>query len=298
MSTDHRPLPAPEIDGVGLPSARTTVVVATRNRREELLSTLSRHPGPVVVVDNASTDGTAEAVRRRRPDAVVHRLPKNLGAYARTVGARLASTPYVAFADDDSWWEPRSLERAERAFDEHPRLAVIAGSITVGESNPRPDPFNDVLAASPLPAEPDAAGPGLLGFVACGSVVRREAFLSVGGFDAVVRFPGEEARVALDLDDAGWQLAYLPQVAARHVPSPRRSDPATRARAIERSRLLTAVLRLPLPDVASELRRTLASGPGRRALLEALPRVPAALAHRHVVGTRTLQRRAATAATS
>jgi glycosyltransferase involved in cell wall biosynthesis len=50
------------------PQRRVTVVVATRNRREELVAHLGRHEGPVVVVDNASTDGTARTVRKRFPD--------------------------------------------------------------------------------------------------------------------------------------------------------------------------------------------------------------------------------------
>ncbi len=278
--------------------ASTTIVVATQNRRTELLSTLSRHDRPVIVVDNDSADGTAEAVLEARPDVVIHRMPRNLGAYARTVGARLATTPYVAFADDDSWWEPGSLERAERLFEDHPRLALIAASIRVGEPDPQPDPFNNVLADSPLPTEPGAAGPALLGFVACAAVVRRTAFLAVGGFDDVVRFPGEEERVALDLDDAGWQSAYRSDLTVRHVPSPRRSDPETRRRAILRSHLLTAVLRLPWSEVTAEVHAALSSAPGRRAVREALPRVPSAIAHRRPLGRATLDRRAILAAAS
>ena len=39
-------------------------------------------------------------------------LPVNAGAVARTTGVRHTTTPYVAFADDDSWWEPGALDRA------------------------------------------------------------------------------------------------------------------------------------------------------------------------------------------
>ncbi|HEX5740335.1 MAG TPA: glycosyltransferase family A protein, partial [Pilimelia sp.] len=85
--------------------AAVTVVVATRNRRDTLLRSLAHHRVPVVVVDNASTDGTAPAVRAAYPDVCVVPLDRNAGAAARTVGAKLACTPYVAFADDDSYWE-------------------------------------------------------------------------------------------------------------------------------------------------------------------------------------------------
>lgn len=64
--------------------ARVTVVVMSRNRRRELLASLSRHRAPVVYVDNASTDGSAEAVRAAHPDGDVIELDRNAGAYART----------------------------------------------------------------------------------------------------------------------------------------------------------------------------------------------------------------------
>jgi hypothetical protein len=55
------------------------VVIATRDRRERLLATLGRIGGlperpPLVVVDNGSCDGTADAVRRRHPDDLGHRV--------------------------------------------------------------------------------------------------------------------------------------------------------------------------------------------------------------------------------
>ena len=73
---------------------RTTVVIATRNRRERLLETLGRMPAaPVIVVDTGSSDGTAAAVRRACPDVRVVEVDPALGAGARTLGARVAPTP-------------------------------------------------------------------------------------------------------------------------------------------------------------------------------------------------------------
>ncbi|MFI7581829.1 glycosyltransferase family 2 protein [Kocuria sp. M1N1S27] len=269
------------------PPLRVTVVVATRNRRDELVAHLGRHEGPVVVVDNASTDGSVDAVRAAHPHVRVVELPRNLGAVARTVGVRLARTPYVAFADDDSWWAPGALARAAAVFDAHPRLGLLAGSIAVGPEE-RPDPLNAVLAASPLGIPTGCPGPALLGFVGCGAVVRRSAFLAAGGFDDVVRFPGEEERLALDLFDAGWRLSYVPEVRAHHHPSPRRETDGRRQAELVRSRLLTALMRRPWRVVARELRGALRGGAaGRRGVRGALPRVPAALRARHRVSPTT-----------
>ncbi|MDJ0422206.1 glycosyltransferase [Dietzia kunjamensis] len=271
-------------------NTNVTVVVASRNRREDLRATLPCHDAPVIVVDNASDDDSVQVCRAAGDHVRVIASPENLAARARTVGARAARTEIVAFADDDSWWEPGSLERAVRLFAEYPRLGLAAGTILVGPGD-EPDPINAVLADSPLGTAPDAPGPGLLGFVGCGAIVRREAFLGVGGFDDVIRFPGEEERVALDLHDAGWQICHVPELVAHHHPSPVRDSPGIRRAGLTRSRVLTALLRLPAGAVAGEVVDGMRTADGRRGLLGAVPRVRAALAGRRVVGERTVAAR-------
>lgn len=255
------------------------------------MNSLPRHEAPVVLVDNASTDGSHDALRGLRADLRLIRLRRNMGAYGRTVGVRACGTELVAFADDDSWWAPGALRRAAALFDSHPRLGLIAGRVLVGPEE-RPDPINSVLAASPLPSAPDTPGPELLGFVGCAAIARRRALLQVGGFDDVVRFPGEEERVAFDLYDVGWQLCYVPDVVAHHHPSPRRAPAEHRRIGLERSRLLTATMRLPWPEVGRDVAASLRSSTGRRGLIGALPRVPKALGARRPLSPRTLHARA------
>jgi GT2 family glycosyltransferase len=260
-----------------------TVVVMSRDRREDLLRSMPRHEAPVVFVDNGSTDGSVEAVRAAHPDVTVLPLDENVGARARTLGAQRAGTPFVAFADDDSWWAPGHLARAAEIMRAHPRLAVLNARILVGPEE-RLDPVCAEMAGSPLGTEQDLPGPSLLGFVACGAMVRTEAFLAVGGFDPVVRFPGEEERLSLDLAAAGWGLAYVDEVTVHHHPSTRRDDPAARRTAIWRSKLLTAVMRLPPSDVLRVVRAGVRAGaPERRGLLRALRDLPRAVRHRHRV---------------
>jgi GT2 family glycosyltransferase len=226
---------------------RTTVVVVTRDRRESLLATLERlhelpGPPPVVVVDNGSRDGTPEAVAERHRGVRVVRLPRNLGAAARNCGVALARTPYVAFSDDDSWWAPDALERAAEVLDAHPGTAVLAALVLVGAAG-TPDPVCSEMAASPLPAG-DGPGIAVLGFVACGAVVRRDAFLAVGGFRLGYGIGGEEELLAVDLAAAGWGLHYCQSVVAHHHPAvTSRLPPAGRRRHQARNALRTAWLR-------------------------------------------------------
>ena len=274
---------------------RVTTVVMTRDRWPTLQRSLARHDGTVVLVDNGSTDGTPRLVAKHFPDIEVVALGENRGAVARNVGVRRARTPYVAFADDDSWWAPGAATLAADVLDEHPGVALVAARVLVGEPE-RDDPMCSAMEASPLPRVPGLPGPPVLGFLACGTVVRREAFLAAGGFDPVVFFMGEEERLALDLRAAGWQLCYVPTVVAHHHPSDGRPDPAKVVRA-ERNRLLTAVMRRPWPVVVHEVVRALCGGPvtraGARAGLRALPdallvrrALPAAIeAERRLLGT-------------
>jgi GT2 family glycosyltransferase len=214
---------------------RIGVVIATRDRREPLLRTLERVMAlpervPVVVVDNGSRDGTPSAVREAFSDADVLELGRDRGAAARNVGVERLGTPYVAFLDDDSWWAPGALACAVEVLDRHPRVAVLAARVLVGDEQ-RLDPVCADMERSPLPVDEPEPGPAVLGFVACGAVVRRDAFLASGGFDERYGFGGEERPVAVRLASAGWELRYVRDVVAHHRPahSPTRSGRVARA---------------------------------------------------------------------
>ncbi|HEX8870348.1 MAG TPA: glycosyltransferase [Lentzea sp.] len=253
--------------------ARTTVVIASRNRSDSLLRTLahlSELAAPVTVVDNASDDDSVAQVHQRFPQVRVLELPINLGAVARTLGVRAARTPFVAFADDDSWWAPDALERAEPIFDEHPDLAVIAARTLVGPSE-EPDPITPLLRHSPLGS--GVAGPAVLGFMACSAIVRRQAYLEVGGFSPVLFFRGEETLLSWDLAAAGWALCYVEDVVAHHHPSASRAPGGDLVE--RRNALLASWMRRPV-------RAALAvSLKDPRAFRAALPRLRAALRQRH-----------------
>jgi GT2 family glycosyltransferase len=252
--------------------ADVTVVVATRDRREQLATTLPRHaPAPVILVDNGSTDGTLALVADRFPEVSVLALGANRGAPARNAGVAAATTPYVAFADDDSWWAPGALARAAELFQRHPRLGLIAGRVLVGPEE-RLDPISVEMATAPLGESPDLPGPSVLGFLACAAVVRREAFLACGGFDDVVFFLGEEERLALDLAAGGWGLAYCDDVVAHHHPGLSGSrDSAGRGVLQARNRVLTALLRRPWPVVLNALRAGALEVGWRRLIAALLP---------------------------
>ncbi|MFC4907186.1 glycosyltransferase family 2 protein [Actinomadura gamaensis] len=257
-----------------------TTVVATRNRADELRRSLVHHRPPVIVVDNASDDETADVAREA--GASVLRLSSNLGAAARNLGAEHATTRYVAFADDDSWWAAGALDRAVGLLEGHPRAALLAAQVLVGEEA-RPDPVSDLMADSPLGRPDDLPGPAVLGFLACSAVVRRDAYLDVGGFSEALHFGGEEELLALDLAAAGWGMAYVPELVVHHHPSPHGRDPVARRRLEVRNRLLTAWLRRPGRTLAREVARAVRTSDGRHGLAAAVRALPPLLRARRPV---------------
>lgn len=275
------------------PSDRITVVIATANRGDELCETIQRllrlpESPPVVVVDNHSADGSPAEVRRKFPAVRVIALPSNEGAAARTIGARAAATPYVAFSDDDSWWDPGALTLAADRLDADGQLGLVAAKVLVGPAA-AVDPVSELMAAGTHDDlfRPNPVGPrGVAGFLACGAAVRRSAFLAVGGFDPVIGLGGEEELVALDLAAGGWKLIYEPEAVVHHYPSPRR-DIADRQRRLVRNDLLTAGLRYSTRTVCHRALRALKTASGRAGawagVADAIASAPWALTHRRAV---------------
>lgn len=263
------------------PDPRVAVVVITHQRREELLLALSRlrelpEQPRVVVVDNGSTDGTAEAVRAGHPWVQLVASATNVGAVGRNLGVDLLEVPYVAFCDDDTWWEPGSLRTAADILDAHPRLAVLTARIVI-EPGGAEDPIVAELRDSPVAGADWLPGPALGSFLAGASVLRREAFLEVGGFSARLWLGGEEELMAADLATAGWELCYLPTMTVHHHASVLR-DPHRRRRDGIRNTLWTTWLRRPLRPALRRTVRLLRSVPRDRisalGILDALHGVP------------------------
>jgi GT2 family glycosyltransferase len=234
-----------------------------------------------VVADNGSRDGTPARIRERFPEVRVIELGANHGAGARTAAIEALATPYVAFSDDDSWWEAGALARAADHLDRCPPLAIVAARVLLPGG--RLDAVARVMGQGAPPSLPGLPGPEVHGFLACGAVVRRDAFLSVGGFHPRLGVGGEEELLATDLLRAGWRLAYAPDVVAHHHPSPLRNG--RRRRELERrNRLLVRWLREPLGAAVAasfhEAGRALREPESRRALGELAGSLPWVLRER------------------
>ena len=168
-----------------------SVVIPTHNRRRLLGQTLRSVLGQrgvdfeVVVVDDGSTDGTAEAVAAlgdRRVRLLRHEHPRGV-ATARNVGATAAHGAWVAFLDDDDLWAPDKLAR-QLATTGREDGWVYAGAVEV-------DGAGRLLGGTP-PPPPDALLAGLTRHnpMPAGSsnvMVRAGLLADTGGFDPTLR---------------------------------------------------------------------------------------------------------------
>ncbi len=198
---------------------RLTVVLLTYNcasRIERVVQNLLSLNVPIVAVDNASTDRTAQVVRGFGVDVV--ELKANIGAAARNVGAAKAKTPYVAFCDDDGWYERPGLEIACDLLDKHEKLALVNARILVGDQC-RLDPISVEMSQSPVVDHAGIPGAVLLSFMAGAVIVRKSAYDAVGGYDQRFFIGGEEETLGFPLAKAGWAMRYVEDVVAHHHPS-------------------------------------------------------------------------------
>jgi glycosyltransferase involved in cell wall biosynthesis len=157
--------------------AAASVVIPTRNRRDELRRTLvgvykQSLPLEVIVLDDASTDGTEAMVRQEFAEVIYRRIAKPVGQCAlRNMGIELAGAPVVVSLDDDVvLTSEATIEQTLRDFT-HDRIGAVA------------IPFLDGDRRVPMQHAPDDRHTWISSvFIAAAHAIRRDVFVSLGGY--------------------------------------------------------------------------------------------------------------------
>ena len=258
-----------------------TYVIVTHNRRDALLATLEKLRPHLLdpsgafaeawVVDNASTDDTAEAVAELHPHVHYQRRDENEGVWARNypVTQGLAKGRYIVFLDDDSYplldpRRPDPIRRCVAYLDAHPPAAAVFGRCLLPEARPTADPQPE--------GEEACAFPGVLLSGAC--CIRADALREVGGFRREFFRKAGEYDLSFRLWNAGHRVERFHDIVFRHDKVSAGRSSAQACYMDLRNNLLLAQRYLPR-------RHTRTGEPVRRLYRAAWLRRYAALARRH-----------------
>jgi GT2 family glycosyltransferase len=204
-----------------------SIVICTRNRAAQLQGTLdsllamkTARPWEAILIDNASTDGTADVIRRyaeREPRIRYVREDRiGLGA-ARDSGWRAAQAAVIALTDDDCYVAEDYVDAVLAAFEGQPDVGVLGGRILLFD----PADARVTIDERDYPVEMAPRA-----FVVAGAIkganlaFRREALQKVGGFDpelgAGTQFPCEDIDAVAAVVWAGYRGRYDPRPLVLH----------------------------------------------------------------------------------
>jgi hypothetical protein len=222
-----------------------SIIVVSWNARdylEKCLNSIAQARSPVVheviVVDNASVDGSPEMVEEHFPWASVVRTGANLGfARANNLGMARATGQMLALVNSDALVHRGCLETLAGCLQQDPKVGLVGPRVQGGDgllqrtSRRLPGVWNTLCRTLAL----DRVFPSWPLFSAyeitasqhekpheaqvlsgCFCMARRSAVEIVGGFDERFFFYGEDIDWSKRFADAGWKLAFVPQATATH----------------------------------------------------------------------------------
>jgi N-acetylglucosaminyl-diphospho-decaprenol L-rhamnosyltransferase len=222
------------------PMSSVSAVVVSYNVRELLLECIASLKADgiehIVVVDNASADGSAEAARSAGVEVVA--LDENVGfGSGANRGVARTSTPYVIVCNPDLEFGPGTNKALAEVLDLEPEVGIVAPRIETPDGRLYP-------SARTFPDMVDAAGHAFLHFVwrdnpfsrrykmldwdhdtACDVdwvagtyfVARRTAWDQVGGFDEGFFMYLEDVDLCWRMKEAGWRTRYDPAALVVHA---------------------------------------------------------------------------------
>jgi GT2 family glycosyltransferase len=218
------------------------VVVVNHNANDAIVDCLAlvadQSPSEILVIDNASTDGSADRIAREFPHIRLIRNERNIGfGPAANQGVRATEAPHVLLLNPDAMVRPGTLVALGAAIDEHPRAGAVGALVLNPDGSVQPTkrafpslwqsllhgllglvwPNNPGTRAYTL-ADAPFDTPRTVDWVAGTAVaLRREAFDAVGGFDEGFFFFVEDVDLCRRLWDAGFQVWFEPRAVVEHA---------------------------------------------------------------------------------
>ena len=236
-------------------------MVVNWNRKELLracLTSLQRQRDvsfEIIVVDNGSSDGSAEMAESEFGARVIRNRQNRGFCAANNQGIAAANGEFIALLNNDAEAEPDWLAALGRACGSRPEVGMAASKVLVWEDPARidkaghlifPDGQNRGRGTGALDQGQYDREEEVLWPDGCAAMYRKAMLDEIGGFDEDFFAYGDDAELGLRARIAGWQCVYTPHAVVRHHRgSTLGKDSGWRLQLIERNRVLLAVKLFP-----------------------------------------------------
>lgn len=218
-----------------------SVIILTWNRKDDAMETIKKIKQShykeleIILVDNASEDGTDKIVRESHPDVQYLYLKENIGIGGYNRGLELASGEFVVFLDSDSYPDTEAIGNMARVFQVQPDLGAVAFDVRNAEVEivpglqfpvPGEKPKNQPLANGR--GQPAAGNSGFdpSGGAEAGSYngagvgIRRECLKKAGGLFSPLFLYFNEFDHSFRIWNSGYRIKHFPDIVAYHKASP------------------------------------------------------------------------------
>lgn len=198
-----------------------SVIIITRNRQKDLIFTIEKYLSQnyehkeIIVVDNASDDGTRETIPEMFPQIKYLWLPDNIDIRAINIGIEMSKGDVIWRTDDDSHPEsPEAFQKAVDILNSRKDVDIICTEdIEINRNNTVWDWYPYKVDKENIPPNGYKAHT----FPGTGAAIRREVYDEVGGF---WDFGFEEIEFCTKAIVAGYNVRYFPNIRTLHYASP------------------------------------------------------------------------------
>ncbi len=192
-----------------------TVNILSFNRKDELSHTLTKvfeqdyKNIEVIVVDNASSDGTQQMIKSKFPNVNLIELKENIGIAGWNKGFEVAKGEYVLVLDDDSYPEDGTIEAGVNLILSDEKVAVVG--FTIYNAHFQKIENDEYYKNSSKEVREE------IGFIGCGAIIKKSYFLELGGFDPVIFLYYNELEFSIRARNAGYKILFDPNHIVNHT---------------------------------------------------------------------------------
>ena len=198
-----------------------SIITVTYNRKKllsDLLFALCHQtysPVEIIVVDNASTDGTSAFVKEQFPGVTLLRMPENFGMVAYNIGMANANGEYILVVDDDGLPGAEWVSEVVTCFQGNDRLGAVACAIYIHETG-------ELAEDSAQYVRDVASGEGYpcAAYNGTGAGIRAEVLREVGYYPFSYFRSWLEFHLCTRVIDSGWEVRCFPEIVVRHQKPP------------------------------------------------------------------------------